>query len=105
MDPIKKVQIEALNRIILFHKTFIIVIAKCLDYSNIFLAKNIVELPKNTKINDYTIKLEKDNQQFFSPIYSLELVELKIFKTYIKINLVNNFISTFQISCQSNYSI
>lgn len=67
-----------------------------MDYNNIFLAKNIAELLKNIKINDYTIKLEEDNQQFFCLFYSLELVELKIFKTYIKINIDNNFINPFK---------
>ena len=43
-------------------------------------------------MNKYAIKLEKDKQPPFRPIYSLELVELEALKTYIKTNLANNFI-------------
>ena len=65
------------------------------NYSNIFSAENIAELSENTRINKYTIKLEKDKQPFFEPIYSLRPVELEILKTYIKINLINGFIQSF----------
>ena len=47
---------------------------------------------KYTRINNYTIKLEKDKQPSFKFICSLKLIELKILKTYIEINLANNFI-------------
>ena len=53
---------------------------------------NIVELSKHIKMNNYVIKLEKDKQPLFGLIYSLELVELKTLKIYIKINLANSFI-------------
>ena len=43
-------------------------------------------------MNNNAIKLEKDKNIFFGPIYSLEFVELKTLKIYIKTNLVNNFI-------------
>ena len=43
-------------------------------------------------MNNYAIKLEKDKQPFFSPIYSLGLIKLKTLKTYIKTNLINGFI-------------
>ena len=52
----------------------------------------IVEILENTRINKHAIKLEKDKQPLFRPIYSLELVELEILKTYIKTNLANGFI-------------
>lgn len=32
----------------------------------------------------------------YNTIYSLDLVKLKTFKTYIKINLTNNFIQLFK---------
>ena len=51
-----------------------------------------MELPKNFKINKYAIELEKSKQPLFGSIYSLESVELKTLKTYIKINLTNSFI-------------
>ena len=62
------------------------------DYSNVFLAKNVAEFSENTEINDYAIKLEKDKQPSFGPIYSLGQVELEMLKSYIKTNLANGFI-------------
>ena len=62
------------------------------DYSNVFSAKNIAELPENTGINKYIIKLEESKQLPFGPIYTLEPVELETLKTYIKTNLANGFI-------------
>ena len=49
-------------------------------------------------MNNYIIKLKKDKQLFFRPIYSLKLIKLKILKTYIKINLTNCFICSFKSS-------
>ena len=62
------------------------------DYSNVFSAENTAELPENTRINEHAIKLEESKQPLFGPIYSLGLVELETFKTYIKTNLANGFI-------------
>ena len=45
------------------------------DYSNIFLVKNVTEVLKYTRINDGAIKLVKNKQLLFGPIYSLEPVE------------------------------
>lgn len=93
INSIKKAQIRAL----LFDKAPIAVLAEYSNYTNIFLAKNIVGLLKYNGINDYTIKLKKDKQLFFVPIYSLKLIKLEIFKTYIKINLANSFIWPFKL--------
>ena len=71
-------------------------LAEYFDHNKIFSAKNAVELLEHTRINDYAIKLEENKQSLSSPIYSLGLVELKILKTYIKINLANNFIWLFK---------
>ena len=71
---------------------FIKVPVKYSNYSNIFLAKYVAELPENTKINKYTIALEESKQPLFGSIYSLKLVELETLKTYIKTNLANGFI-------------
>ena len=49
-------QVEAL----LFDQAFIEVPAEYSNYSNVFSAKNTVELPENTRMNEYVIKLEKD---------------------------------------------
>ena len=51
-----------------------------------------MELPENTRINKHAIELKKAKQPPFGPIYSLNPVKLEILKTYIKINLANNFI-------------
>ena len=51
-----------------------------------------MEFIEYTMINDHAIKLEKDKQLFFSPIYSLKLVKIENFKTHIEISLVNGFI-------------
>ena len=58
--------------------------------------ENVVELLKNTEINEHTIKLKEGEQSLFEPIYSLGLVELEILKIYIKINLANSFIWRFK---------
>ena len=68
------------------------ILAEYSDYNNVFLLENITKLPENTRINEHTIKLEEDKQPLFGPIYSLEPVELETLKTYIKINLANDFI-------------
>ena len=70
----------------------VIVLAKYADFANIFLEKSANVLPKQTRVNQYTIKLEKGKQLPYRPIYSLRLVKLKTLKTYIKTNLANNFI-------------
>ena len=62
------------------------------DYCNTFSIENIIKLLKYIEINNHAIKLETSKQSFFSPIYSLESVELEILKIYIKISLTNNFI-------------
>ena len=84
----KQAQIRAL----LFDMASTEVLVEYFNYNNVFLVKNIVKLPENTGINEHAIKLEKSKQLPFGPIYSLELVELEILKTYIKTNLTNGFI-------------
>lgn len=76
-------------------KVFIIIPVKYSDSSNIFLIKKIIEFLKYIKINNNVIKLEKSKQLFFRFIYNLELVELKMLKTYIKTNLANGIIYFF----------
>ena len=83
---------QAQIRVLLFDKALIEVLVEYSDYSNVFLAKNAVELPENIRINEHAIKLKKDKQPSFGLIYNLELVELEILKTYIETNLANNFI-------------
>ena len=67
------------------------VLAEYTDFADVFLEKLANILSKQTGVNKYAIKLEKDKQPPYGPIYSLGPVELKIFKTYIKTNLTNGF--------------
>ena len=62
------------------------------DFADVFLEKSINVLPERTRANEHAIKEEEEKQLSYGPIYSLGQVELKIFKTYIKTNLVNDFI-------------
>ena len=84
----KQAQIGAL----LFDKVFIAGPAKYSNYSNVFLVENAAELPENTGINEFTIKVKKCKQLPFGPIYSLGLMELETLKTYIETILANSFI-------------
>lgn len=54
--------------------------------------ENEVKLLKHTEIKNNAIKLEKDKQPSFDPIYSLEPMEPETLKTYIETNLANDFI-------------
>ena len=62
------------------------------DFSDVFLEKKALVLPKTSNLNQYVIKLQDGQQPFYESIYSLGLVELKRLKTYIKTNLANSFI-------------
>ena len=62
------------------------------DFSNVFLEEKALVLLEITYINQHAIKLQKDQQLSYRPIYSLGLVKFKTLKTYIKTNLVNGFI-------------
>lgn len=77
-------------------KAFIIVFAKYIDFVKLFFPDLTSKLPKYTRINNYVIKLVKDQQLFYGPIYSLETIKFKILKVYIEINLANNFIRLFK---------
>ena len=65
---------------------------KYADYADIFLFDLAIELPKNTAINEYAIKLQDGKQPPYRPIYSLGPVELEILKTYIETHLKTGFI-------------
>ena len=68
------------------------VLIKYSDFANVFLEKSGNVLLEQIDVNEYAITLEKSKQQPYGLIYSLEPVKLKSLKTYIKINLANNFI-------------
>ena len=56
------------------------------------MAENAIKLQEYIEMNNHAIELEETKQLFFSLIYSLELVEFEILKTYIETNLANSFI-------------
>ena len=62
------------------------------DFTNIFLEEKALVLPEQTEFNQHTIELEKSKQPPYRPINSLDPVELKILKTYIKTHLKSRFI-------------
>ena len=70
----------------------VIVPVKYLDFADFFLKKSANILPKQIGVNKFAIRLQKDKQLPYGPIYNLGPVELKTFKTYIKTKLVNGFI-------------
>lgn len=71
----------------------IIILAKYLNFIDIFSKKLALKLLKISNINKYVIYLEPDKQLFYKLIYNLKsFMKLKTLKTYIKINLINNFI-------------
>ena len=78
--------------VLLFDKAPTEVPAKYSDYSDVFSAENVAELPENTGMNEHAIELEEGKQPPFGLIYSLGLVELETLKTYIETNLANGFI-------------
>lgn len=70
----------------------ITVLAKYLNFTNVFSKKYATILPKYIKINIYAIDLEEGKQPSYKLIYNLGLVELESLKTYIETNLANSFI-------------
>lgn len=63
-----------------------------MDYTDVFSPDLVTELPKNTGINEYIIKLVEGKQSLYNSIYSLSFMELKNLKTYIKTHLKTGFI-------------
>ena len=80
----------------IFNEASTEILAKYFDYSNVFSAENVAKLSKHTKINEHTIKLDKNKQSLFGPIYSLGQLDIKMLKIYIEINLANSFIRPFK---------
>ena len=74
------------------------IFAEYSNFSNIFFVDSTAELVKYIGINDLPINLLDNDQLLYSPIYSLELVKLKMFKTYIEANLTSSFIRSLKFS-------
>ena len=88
----RQAQIKAQVGALLFNKALTEILAEYSNYSNVFSTEYVVELPKNTGMNEPIIELEKGKQPFFGYIYSLRPIKLETLKIYIKINLANGFI-------------
>ena len=71
---------------------------KYVDYADVFSFNLVMELPKNTNMNEYTIKLQDDKQPLYRSIYSLGPVELETSKTYIETYLKIGFIQPSKFS-------
>ena len=76
MHPSQVAQIGALKH----DKPLTKVSPKYTDYTDVFFFNLAIELPKNTDVNKHVIKLQKDKQPSYRPIYSLGPVELKTWK-------------------------
>lgn len=65
---------------------------KCTNYTDIFFLNLVIELPQNTSINKYIIKVIESKRHLYGPIYTLSLMELGTWKIYIKTYLKTRFI-------------
>lgn len=74
----------------------IIILAKYLNFAKKILKKLAAKLFEHSDINKYSINLKPDKQPFYSSIYKIKLVKLKIIKLYIKTNPANNFIRSLK---------
>ena len=66
--------------------------AKYANFANVFSKELAKVLSKRIRIKIYAIELEEGGQAPYRQIYSIGPIELKIFKTYIKTNLIHGFI-------------
>lgn len=62
------------------------------DFINVFLKKLAIKLFNRFNISKHIINPKSSKQLPYEQIYSLKLIKLTIFKTYIKVNLSNKFI-------------
>ena len=74
------------------NKIFTKVFNKYIDIVNIFFLKLVIKLLKYISINYYIIKLIDNKKKFYNYFYNLGFIKLKILKTYIKNNLIYDFI-------------
>ena len=68
------------------------ILAKNLDFSNVFLRKKALMLLEATNLKQHTIELQKSQQSIYMPIYSFGLLKLETLKMYIQTNFANGFI-------------
>lgn len=72
-------------------KTLICILSKYAEFANVFFKNLVVELPKHTKINNYSIDLIHGYEPLYKLIHSIQSVELETLKTYIKTNITNGY--------------
>lgn len=72
-----------------------------LDCADVFLQQLAAELSEQSNINQLAINIETGKQSPSKLIYSLKLIELDIFKIYIKTNLINSFIQPFKFPARA----
>lgn len=65
----------------------LIILAKYLDFTNVFLKESTIKFFKWSNINKYIVNLKPDKLSSYKPIHNLRPIQLKILKTYIKTNL------------------
>ena len=92
MYPLKKAKIAHLQA----NEALIKVFNKYADFADLFLPKLAAKFSKHMRIKIYAIELLDDQQPPYNSIYSLQLMELKIWKVYIKNSLTNSFIKPFK---------
>lgn len=68
----------------------VIILVEYSDFEDIFSKKLALKLSKRFDINKHSINLELSKQPPYGTIHSLEPVEFKILKTYIKTNWLTN---------------
>ena len=79
----------------------VIILIKYSNYADVFSKKLVKVLSDQTGINKHAIKLEESKQLLYKPIYSLEPVELEIFKNYIETNLANGFMQPSKLAAEA----
>lgn len=92
LDHYQKIQLVSFY----IDETLVTILSKYSKFADVSFSKSVIELPKHTRVNNYTIDLVKSQQSFYGLIYNLEQVELELLKIYIKSNLANNFICFFK---------
>lgn len=74
----------------------VIILAQYSNFTDVFFKKLAAELLECFNINKHSIGLNLGKQLSYKLIYNLDLIKIKILKTYIKTNLINNFIYSFR---------
>lgn len=90
--PFCRTQIASLK----VDEPFITVLPEYSNFVDVFSLEVTVEFLKHIGINNHTIDLIDSKQPPYRSNYSIEPIELKILKTYMKTNLANSFIKSFK---------